>query len=509
MPAIVNLLSFLAEQPGFSETVTFDQLSQFIGLASSIKNDILAAQPPTHDPNDPPLLLAPHQRVFLTQTCNIPLEFIDHCWLAVRAMVWRKTFLLLSSYTYCLLIISSLTAGQTLWPPTQQCTNTNCPSTQLLRERDGLFPVTLFTLRNGARATYSTYLTCCGTQYHPNYLVRYGRRLYYEEVPAAIEVARHIYVERELAELFVGQMLISWTSATNAAQLYNVVLAANSSTKQPPTSNLSTDHVWDAFTILTLLEDFARQGRVLDVPHGCVQANRFFEAMAYRTSRIADIGHEMDRHYCDKCMRVFQEENGELSKIHALVVDGICIGRPCCAYQLEPCKNPLMSKHARFCAVHAPESLVCAVVTCRSAVDEGYLTCSEPAHRQLESNRRERQKAMFYLSQVHHRHGISHPANSLEPDDLADDIELPDGPEAPQQSTTFTAQDQCPDKEDESARKLRGVFGRNRTHAEVVFHRPCGIMIRRETCYKAETLTQITVSASYYFFFFFLVSWLH
>ncbi|KAF9061180.1 hypothetical protein BDP27DRAFT_1338495 [Rhodocollybia butyracea] len=289
-------------------------------------------------------------------------------------------------------------------------------------------------------------------------------------------------------------MLISWTSATNAAQLYNVVLAANSSTKQPPTSNLSTDHVWDAFTILTLLEDFARQGRVLDVPHGCVQANRFFEAMAYRTSRIADIGHEMDRHYCDKCMRVFQEENGELSKIHALVVDGICIGRPCCAYQLEPCKNPLMSKHARFCAVHAPESLVCAVVTCRSAVDEGYLTCSEPAHRQLESNRRERQKAMFYLSQVHHRHGISHPANSLEPDDLADDIELPDGPEAPQQSTTFTAQDQCPDKEDESARKLRGVFGRNRTHAEVVFHRPCGIMIRRETCYKAETLTQITES---------------
>ncbi|KAF9061179.1 hypothetical protein BDP27DRAFT_375751 [Rhodocollybia butyracea] len=167
MPAIVNLFSFLAEQPGFSETVTFDQLSQFIGLASSIKNDILAAQPPTHDPNDPPLLLAPHQRVFLTQTCNIPLEFIDHCWLAVREMVWRKTVeegARLNDHQFEAWYTGRdfQLSGQTLWPPTQQCTNTNCPSTQLLRERDGIFPVTLFTLRNGARATYSTYLTCGG-----------------------------------------------------------------------------------------------------------------------------------------------------------------------------------------------------------------------------------------------------------------------------------------------------------------------------------------------------------
>lgn len=60
------------------------------GFSLGLKNEILSAQPPEHDPNDAPFLLAPHQRTFLSCACSIPLEFIDHCWLAIREMVWNE-----------------------------------------------------------------------------------------------------------------------------------------------------------------------------------------------------------------------------------------------------------------------------------------------------------------------------------------------------------------------------------------------------------------------------------
>ncbi|KAJ3866310.1 hypothetical protein EV359DRAFT_36897 [Lentinula novae-zelandiae] len=495
---IRHLFQLLNEQPRLLETLTYEQISRFIRLTIALKNDIIAAQPSEHDPSSPPGRLPVYQCNFLSQICDIPQQYINTCWIAVSSIVWGH--LEDESERYNDKDFEAWhvgdefgLSGQTLWPPTHQCFQ--CPSTSLLREKDGLFSVTLFTLRNGARATYATYLTC-SVQYHPNYYVQHGRRLYYEAVPSVLEVTKHVYVERELAALFLGQMLMSWTSATNAAHMYNTILASTeiptNTLGQRSTSKLAQEHVWDAVIILSLLEYFGRSGRLLDVPHIYDQSHRFQEAMHFRNTLIAEGGQELDHHYCNRCMRVLMV-NGVpcMSKIHALVVDGICIGRPCCAYQGEACKKPLPSNKHRFCIDHTPEALVCAVTSCRAGVETGFLTCHDRFHRQLETNRKERQKSMFYLSQVHHRHGISNPSDSIDPTDIADDVELADGPEEPQKSTTFAVD--CPDKEEINP-KLRAMFGRNRTHAEVVMHRPCGIMIRRKTCYKAETLSHITDS---------------
>ncbi|KAJ7916931.1 hypothetical protein B0H13DRAFT_1608848 [Mycena leptocephala] len=72
-----------------------------------------------------------------------------------------------------------------------------------------------------ACATYSVHLYCphCNTSYQNNYSVRGGVRTYYAGVPSAIQVGEHQFIEQEVLSLFIGLMLISWTSATNASRV--------------------------------------------------------------------------------------------------------------------------------------------------------------------------------------------------------------------------------------------------------------------------------------------------
>lgn len=183
-----------------------------------------------------------------------------------------------------------------------------------------------------------------------------------------------------------------------------------------------------------------------------------------------------------------------------MVLDGICIGRPRCSFQDPiPCTNQLPSSKARFCKAHDHERFSCAVTTCRQPVTSGFSTCENPEHRLLESNRAARHTAFFQLKHVLARQGILVPENSTDPVDITDEVEQLDGPEKQGPSAIFVedlAQISCPDKEDQPV-KLKAVFGRIRSHAELVFHRPCGIMVRRVTCMRAESLTQVTVSSSF------------
>jgi hypothetical protein len=67
--------------------------------------------------------------------------------------------------------------------------------------------------------------------------------------------------------------------------MYKTTLS-NPSYSQPSdwglSNNLTTNHVWDSFVILSLLEDGVRRGRVLSVPHTGDQADRFKPAMEER-----------------------------------------------------------------------------------------------------------------------------------------------------------------------------------------------------------------------------------
>lgn len=77
---------------------------------------------------------------------------------------------------------------------------------------------------------------------------------------------------------------------------------------------LKTEHIWDAFVILTLLRDREARGRLLDLPHDGNQKDRFTVAMEERNSRIVRQGQSELRHQCRKCTRVYEwyEDDGTL-----------------------------------------------------------------------------------------------------------------------------------------------------------------------------------------------------
>jgi hypothetical protein len=54
----------------------------------------------------------------------------------------------------------TIVAARMLFPPTKTCTTPGCMNTNLLRDKDGLQKVILFTLSDGACATYAGHLHC-------------------------------------------------------------------------------------------------------------------------------------------------------------------------------------------------------------------------------------------------------------------------------------------------------------------------------------------------------------
>jgi hypothetical protein len=75
--------------------------------------------------------------------------------------------------------------------------------------------------------------------------------------------------------------------------------------------HLTTNHVWDAFIILSLLEAHQEAGELLQVSHKGLQEVRFHDAMAKRNKEIIEYGQpNAVCHVCDKCMRIYQDEDG-------------------------------------------------------------------------------------------------------------------------------------------------------------------------------------------------------
>lgn len=117
------------------------------------------------------------------------------------------------------------------------------------------------------------------------------------------------------------QHLLSRTSATNGARLYNSCLSRPETRPVHPdwpperSFKLTTEQVWDGFIILSLLEDYAGRNAILRVPHGGDQNDRFTEAMRERNERIRTYGQPELSHYCDKCLRVWETKDGHLSTI--------------------------------------------------------------------------------------------------------------------------------------------------------------------------------------------------
>lgn len=83
-------------------------------------------------------------------------------------------------------------------------------------------------------------------------------------------------------------------------------------------NRLHVNHIWDGFTILSLLEDAVSRSIFLKVPHGGLQSNRFQLAMEERNKWIILNGQpDAVCHACDRCMRIFLMPDGTYREIHS------------------------------------------------------------------------------------------------------------------------------------------------------------------------------------------------
>ena len=75
---------------------------------------------------------------------------------------------------------------------------------------------------------------------------------------------------------------------------------------------LRTEHVWDAFVIWTLHRQHEKRNELVVVPHSGEQKDCFTELMQKQNEEVINEGQEEIGHYCDKCMRVWEDEHGNL-----------------------------------------------------------------------------------------------------------------------------------------------------------------------------------------------------
>ncbi|KAJ6564878.1 hypothetical protein DFH09DRAFT_1475350 [Mycena vulgaris] len=262
MSSMDEVLQFLSKVPGLKEAIGMDKAMAFVRLAALLKDEIILAQKSSYDPSTAPNELPEHVRTFLGGATDMPDQFVTGCWAAFNQTIWAYEAVGSSSGKDAQMFrdfgLDHLLSARMLFPPSKTCTTPGCLNTSLLREKDGLAKVVLFTLSDGACATYAGHLHCrqCRTNYYNNYSVRDGIRTYYADVPAAIQVSQHHFIEREPETCPEHK---DW----------------------PPERSfkMCTEHVWDGFLILSLLEDYEQRDRVLSVPDTGEQSVRFTEAM--------------------------------------------------------------------------------------------------------------------------------------------------------------------------------------------------------------------------------------
>ncbi|KAA1479415.1 hypothetical protein DENSPDRAFT_862025 [Dentipellis sp. KUC8613] len=437
--SLQQIFQFAAVNPGIL-SVTVAQMALFHQLASMHRRDIILTLPSTANIAEPPPRLSLSLEHFLSHACELTMNETRLCWAVV------------------------------------------------------------YTLSTGAVPAYHIHLYCphCHINYHNNFYVHDGRRIYYtNHIPEYLQVGEHHFVERRLVNIWIVQMLTAWTSASNCARIYNLTLRDTPSLdlNWQFSSTVRAEQVWDAFTVLCLLEDCERRNAILEVSHTAIQRNRFTEAIKVRNDRIAHFGQEERSHYCNRCTQ-FEDPHPDspdsrMYKFSAVVIDGITIGHPRCAVSDPPCMKPLSSQRDRFCSDHESRERECSIVGCANPSREGHRSCTNPLHEAAERRHVDRNQALFQLKHRLQRQGVAHPIDSTRVD-LDDDVE-PDAGAKGDQEFILDGGQLAPDGTcaPNGAEKLKAQFGRKSTHNEQVIVAPCGIIIARATFFDAEAILNV------------------
>ena len=216
---------------------------------------------------------------------------------------------------------------------------------------------------------------------------------------------------------------------------------------------LKTEHIWDAFVLLSLLHDSSAHTRHLELPQKGFQHSRFTKAMEERNERIVLEGQDEIGHSCDKCTRYYEliDADGTTTTrkcltpcvcvtgtdlnefdipgvVRPVMTDGLYMGHLRCA--VPPCRDPLAKSRHRFCTNHFAKHDECAVRTCSEPVLNGSKMCADPKHQKMEALNQSRGNAPFQLSRRMQKMHVTHPNDSMltevpknDKEPLVDDLE--------------------------------------------------------------------------------------
>ncbi|KAJ7892674.1 hypothetical protein B0H13DRAFT_1625428, partial [Mycena leptocephala] len=346
--------------------------------------------------------------------------------------------------------------AETTSPPVTVCINETCKSAGLAQPlgEESVVEARLYTLRRGVLPVFSKSLYCrsCNTRYYNNYFVQNASKedsrwqYYSAELPALIHVTKTSYVEQDLCKYFRVQMALSHNTCQGISRVYNQALG---NSELPNSSRLSHELtgelVLEAFILHALLQDQRKHGDILSLPHRAYQEHCFDQAMADRNLRMAGDGQDMWAHACDRCMKIYQGEDGNWYRMTAGVHDGVSVRHVCCS--VHDCLQAVSSQRDLFCFAHRDLLKVCCIKGCNSMAEPGFRTCSIESHRAFQKAGEERNTAMF---QLHTPSAAS------------------------------------------SGAKVKGKLARSWTHNEQLFVRCCGVIISRATFFGSEGITGVT-----------------
>jgi len=181
-----------------------------------------------------------------------------------------------------------------------------------------------------------------------------------------------------------------------------------------------------------------------------------------------------------------------LAFLRSVVTDGVTIGHPCCGEH--DCTIPLVSVKDRFCPEHQHLNFVCSVTTCFDPIEPGFLTCSLPEHRKVQSYNEFRYKAMFQLKDRLTNLKISQPIDSIPSSaNVKEGITEYDDVDS---SLVDTGNGICNGKSEQGNQTVKARLGRKRTHNEELCVASCGVILGRATFYGSEAPNGVRVSNS-------------
>jgi len=341
----------------FQPSVDLQKVLSFVIYASQLRNDIILAQPGSYNPNNRPArpFLPPTIEEFIATVVAIPRELVPSLWEALSDLCMHsnlhqevndvsqgKVFeahghsrgisecLLLYNYLFASFVSNFPSAYQTLYPRSHFCENRSCDRAgRLALKKAETRQCVLFTM-SGAKPIWSIHLYCerrskcsasvnqvfmpetigCKINYHHNFSVCANTRTYHQDVPKILQIGEHQFAEVKVINMWISMMLLSWTSATNCARIYNMAFSVDTSPTWQFSLSATSDQVYDAFTILSLIEDCVIRNECLVVPHDGSLKDRFLALVRARNNRFRLTSQPELFHYCTKCTRFYGELKG-------------------------------------------------------------------------------------------------------------------------------------------------------------------------------------------------------